>query len=113
TIQAQVLRLLAELRQRLGVSVILITHDMGVVAELCEDVVVMYGGRVVERGPVEAIFRSPQHPYTRALLRSMPRIEGAASERLQAIPGATPDLSRLPQGCAFHPRCPLAEPICR
>ncbi|RYH02517.1 ABC transporter ATP-binding protein [Salipiger sp. IMCC34102] len=112
TIQAQVLRLLAKLRADLGVTVILITHDMGVVAELCDDVVVMYGGRVVERGTVEAIFDAPQHPYTRALLASMPRIEGARGRELAAIPGSTPDLSRLPSGCAYHPRCALAEDMC-
>jgi peptide/nickel transport system ATP-binding protein len=113
TIQAQVLRLLVDLRDRLGVTVILITHDMGVVAELCEDVIVMYGGRVVERGQTEAIFAAPQHPYTRALLRSMPRIAGTTRARLPTIAGSTPDLSHLPPGCAFHPRCPLAEDICR
>ncbi|GGL76877.1 ABC transporter ATP-binding protein [Wenxinia marina] len=113
TIQAQVLRLLVELRARLGVTVIMITHDMGVVAELCDDVIVMYGGRVVERGAVADIFDAPQHPYTRALLRSMPQIGGDRLSRLPAIPGATPDLSHLPPGCAFHPRCALAEEVCR
>lgn len=113
TIQAQVLRLLVDLRDRLGVTVILITHDMGVVAELCDDIVVMYAGRVVERGRTADIFASPQHPYTRALLHSMPAVGGEARERLSAIPGATPDLSHLPRGCAFHPRCIFAENICR
>ena len=110
TIQAQVLRLLVDLRDRLGVSVILITHDMGVMAELCDDVIVMYGRRVVERGGVADIFADPKHPYTRDPLRPMPRIEGGVRDRLPAIPGATPDLSALPSGCAFHPRCRLAEP---
>jgi peptide/nickel transport system ATP-binding protein len=113
TIQAQVLRLLVDLRERLGATIILITHDMGVVAELCNDLVVMYGGRVVERGRTADIFAAPQHPYTRALLRSMPKIDGDVRERLSAVPGATPDLSRLPPGCAFHPRCSLAEAVCR
>ncbi|WBU63907.1 ABC transporter ATP-binding protein [Paracoccus aerodenitrificans] len=112
TIQAQVLRLLVDLRDRLGVTVVLITHDMGVVAELCDDVIVMYGGRVIERGTVPDVFAAPQHPYTRALLRSMPRIEGHKQSRLPAIPGATPALANLPGGCAFHPRCPMAEDIC-
>ncbi len=112
TIQAQVLRMLVDLRDRYGVAVILITHDMGVVAELCDDVVVMYAGRVVEQGATADIFEAPQHPYTRALLRSMPQVDGEAQERLQAIPGATPDLSQLPPGCAFHPRCSYAEDIC-
>ncbi|SHJ25962.1 ABC transporter ATP-binding protein [Wenxinia saemankumensis] len=113
TIQAQVLRLLVELRERLGVTVVMITHDMGVVAELCDDVIVMYGGRVVERGAVGDIFAAPQHPYTRALLRSMPQVAGDRLARLPAIPGATPDLAHLPPGCAFHPRCGLAEEVCR
>jgi len=113
TIQAQVLRLLVDLRDALGVTIILITHDMGVVAELCDDLVVMYGGRVVERGAVADIFAAPGHPYTRALLQSMPRIETAAARHLPAIAGSTPDLARLPSGCAFHPRCPLVMDICR
>lgn len=113
TIQAQVLRLLVDLKQRLGIAVILITHDMGVVAEVCDDIVVMYAGRVVERGSVASVFADPQHPYTRDLLRSMPRIDGARSGELPTIPGSTPDLSRLPSGCPFHPRCSLAEDICK
>ncbi|GLQ56534.1 ABC transporter ATP-binding protein [Devosia nitrariae] len=112
TIQAQVLRLLVDLKSRLDIGVILITHDMGVVAEICDDIVVMYGGRVVERGAVAGVFAAPQHPYTRNLLRSMPRIEGVRTARLPTIPGSTPDLSRLPSGCAFHPRCQFAEDIC-
>ncbi|MBD8065982.1 ABC transporter ATP-binding protein [Devosia sp. PTR5] len=113
TIQAQVLRLLVDLKQRLGIAVILITHDMGVVAEICDDIVVMYAGRVVERGTVEAVFADPQHPYTRDLLHSMPRIDSERRAELPTIPGATPDLSRLPPGCPFHPRCSLAEDVCR
>lgn len=113
TIQAQVLRLLAELRDQLNVGVMMITHDMGVVAELCDDVIVMYGGRVVEQGLVRDIFSAPQHPYTRDLLRSMPKIEGRAAARLAAIPGSPPDLANLPTGCAFHPRCRLAEDRCK
>ncbi|MGV0908185.1 dipeptide ABC transporter ATP-binding protein [Martelella sp. FOR1707] len=112
TIQAQVLPLLTDLRDKHGIAVALITHDMGVVAEVCDDMIVMYGGRVVERGTVAEVFADPQHPYTRDLLHSMPRIGGERHERLSTIPGAMPDLSRLPSGCAFHPRCALAEDIC-
>jgi peptide/nickel transport system ATP-binding protein len=113
TIQAQILRLLARLRDSLGTAVLLITHDMGVVAELCDEVVVMYGGRVVERGAVETVFAAPQHPYTQALLAAMPRVDRHRAERLSVIPGTTPDLSSLPSGCAFHPRCAYTQPICR
>jgi len=113
TIQAQVLRLLVDLKQRLDIAVILITHDMGVVAEICDDIVVMYAGRVVEQDTVPAVFAAPQHPYTRDLLRSMPRIDGPRGDMLPTIPGTTPDLSHLPSGCPFHPRCGLAEEICR
>ena len=112
TIQAQVLKLLTDLRDKFGIAVILITHDMGVVAEMCDDMIVMYGGRVVERGTVADVFNDPQHPYTHDLLRSMPRLSGVRRDRLPTIPGSTPDLSRLPSGCAFHPRCTLAEPAC-
>jgi peptide/nickel transport system ATP-binding protein len=112
TIQAQILRLLRGLKDDLGVSIILITHDMGVVAELCDDLVVMYGGRVVERGTVAEVFRAPRHPYTAALLHSVPRI-GAEVGRLRAIPGTPPTATRMPPGCAFHPRCALAIDVCR
>jgi peptide/nickel transport system ATP-binding protein len=113
TIQAQILRLLAELRERTGVAVLMITHDMGVIAELCDSVAVMYGGRVVERGVVEAVLGTPAHPYTRALLRAMPRLDTPIGERLAAIPGQPPDPARLPSGCAFHPRCVLVTDRCR
>ncbi|MGP3971456.1 dipeptide ABC transporter ATP-binding protein [Streptomyces sp. 6N223] len=115
TIQAQILRLLAELRDRTGVAVLIITHDMGVVAELCDDMAVMYGGRIVEAGPAATVFGAPAHPYTRDLLRAMPRLDSAGGERrdrLFAIPGQPPDPARLPSGCAFHPRCALAEDAC-
>jgi peptide/nickel transport system ATP-binding protein len=113
TIQAQILRLLRKLRDELGIAVIMITHDMGVVAEMCDEVVVMYGGRVMERGPVEVIFEHPELPYTADLLAAMPRIdEHAAGRRLPSIPGAPPDPAHLPTGCPFHPRCRLAESIC-
>ncbi|MFI7131474.1 dipeptide ABC transporter ATP-binding protein [Nonomuraea sp. NPDC050153] len=113
TIQAQILRLLTQLRDELGIAVLMITHDMGVVAEMCDDVVVMYGGRVVERGPVETIFARQEHPYTADLLKAMPRMDAAGGNRLPAIPGAPPDPAALPPGCAFHPRCRLAEDRCR
>jgi peptide/nickel transport system ATP-binding protein len=113
TIQAQILRLLARLRDELGISVLMITHDMGVVAETCDDVVVMYGGRVVEQGPVEVVFARQEHPYTADLLRAMPRLDTGGRSRLPAIPGAPPDPSALPDGCPFHPRCRLVEDRCR
>jgi peptide/nickel transport system ATP-binding protein len=113
TIQAQILRLLGTLRDELGIAVLLITHDMGVVAEMCDEVVVMYGGRVMERGPVGAIFDRPELPYTADLLAAMPRIdEQSAGRRLPAIPGAPPDPAHLPAGCPFQPRCRLAEDVC-
>jgi peptide/nickel transport system ATP-binding protein len=113
TIQAQILRLLGTLRDELGIAVLLITHDMGVVAEMCDEVVVMYGGRVMERGPVEVIFDDPELPYTADLLAAMPRIdEHSGGRRLPSIPGAPPDPAHLPAGCPFHPRCRLSEEIC-
>jgi peptide/nickel transport system ATP-binding protein len=113
TIQAQILSLLVELRQKLGVAIMLITHDMGVLAELCDDMIVMYGGRVVEAGPVNRIFAEPRHPYTNALLRAVPRIDAPSGHMLPAIPGSPPDPAHLPPGCSFHPRCPVAIDRCR
>ncbi|WP_199435301.1 ABC transporter ATP-binding protein [Qaidamihabitans albus] len=113
TIQAQILRLLGRLRDELDIAVLMITHDMGVVAETCDDVVVMYGGRVVEQGPAEMIFSRQEHPYTADLLKAMPRMDEDGMRRLPAIPGAPPDPAALPSGCAFHPRCRLAEDECR
>jgi len=113
TIQAQILRLLARLRTELGIAVAIITHDMGVVAELCTDVVVMYSGRTVENGTVEQVFNHPRHPYTAALLDAMPRLDDDLTGRpLPAIPGTPPDPAALPPGCAFGPRCPFAEDAC-
>jgi peptide/nickel transport system ATP-binding protein len=112
TIQAQILKLLVDLRRELGVAIMMITHDMGVVAELCEDVIVMYGGRVVESGRVRGVFEHPKHPYTNALLNAVPRVEVKTDQTLAAIPGSPPDPARLPQGCAFHPRCPVAIERC-
>ena len=104
TIQAEILDLLREMKSALGLSLLLITHDLGVVAETADRVAVMYAGRIVETGPVRAIFRSPAHPYTRGLLASMPG--GRPGERLRAIEGSVPLIGELPPGCAFTPRCP-------
>jgi oligopeptide/dipeptide ABC transporter ATP-binding protein len=111
TIQAQILELLDGLRDKLGMALLLITHDLGVVAERAERVLVMYAGRVIEEGPVEAVFADPRHPYTRGLLRSVPRL-GNPRARLDAIPGFVPRLTELPSGCRFRDRCELAEPDC-
>jgi peptide/nickel transport system ATP-binding protein len=130
TVQAQILALLDRLRHELGMAMILITHDLGVVAETCDDVAVMYGGRIVERAEVGALFRRPHHPYTRGLMRAMPRAEstnpdhranpghgtqpGAGTRlRLQEIPGVVPPLGTLPPGCGFAPRCARAADDCR
>jgi len=118
TIQAQILGLMAEIRDRLGTAIVLITHDLGVIAEMAERVVVMYAGRKVEEAPAEALFEQPMHPYTVGLLASIPRLnrEAEASRtrpRLAEIPGLVPSLSRAPVGCTFAPRCPLATERCR
>ena len=112
TTQAQVLDLLRELRERSASSIILITHDLGVVADLCDDVLVMYAGRAVEQGPVRDIFRNPTHPYTCGLLASLPRTNVGA-RRIRAIRGTPPSLLAVPPGCPFHPRCPEAMDRCR
>ena len=105
TVQAQILNLLKELRDDFGVAIILITHDLGVVAGLCDQVMVMYGGQVMEYGELQRIFANPSHPYTRGLLRSVPRLDDAGASSLQTIPGNPPDLMHLPPGCPFEPRC--------
>ncbi len=112
TIQAQILELLSELRNELSMSVIVITHDLGVIAEIAHSVVVMYAGRVAEYAEVGPLFESPQHPYTVGLLRSMPRLS-ETRERLKVIPGAVPNPLDFPAACRFHPRCPLAVDQCR
>ena len=112
TVQAQILDLLKELTRETGAALILITHDLGVVARYADRVVVMYAGRVVEQAPAAALYRAPQHPYTRGLLASVPRLDGAAGERLVPIDGAPPDLAALPPGCAFAPRCTHALASC-
>jgi peptide/nickel transport system ATP-binding protein len=111
TIQAQILELLADLQARLHLSVLLITHDLGVVAGLCAKVAVMYAGRIVETGDVGTIFAHPAHPYTQGLLRSTPDMEEVA-DRLVAIDGAPPALIDPPPGCRFRPRCPIAGARC-
>ena len=112
TIQAQILDLLAGLQQRLGMAMILVTHDLGIVAERAHHVAIMYAGRIVEYAPVEAIFARPLHPYTRGLLRSIPRVGVEKMRRLEAIPGVVPDLLRLPSGCHFRDRCGRAISRC-
>jgi oligopeptide/dipeptide ABC transporter ATP-binding protein len=114
TIQAQIMELLASLQQRLGLAILLITHDLGVVAEFCERVVVMYTGRVVEEAPVRQLFANPAHPYTRGLLKSLPSVsKGDPSiTRLPTIKGMVPSLTSLPSGCKFNPRCPDVMDIC-
>jgi oligopeptide/dipeptide ABC transporter ATP-binding protein len=112
TVQAQILELLGRLQQELGMAVMLITHDLGIVAETADRVAVMYAGQVVESAAVGALFRRPLHPYTAGLMASLPRL-GAVRDRLPVIPGGVPDPARFPTGCRFHPRCPVAEPRCR
>jgi peptide/nickel transport system ATP-binding protein len=109
TVQAQILDLISDLQAEFGSAVIIITHDLGVVAELADDVLVMYGGKVVEYGTAEDVFDSPQHPYTWGLLGSMLRLDRERAERLIPIKGTPPSLINVPSGCAFHPRCPYAE----
>ena len=105
TIQAQILDFLGGLKRRTDTSIVLITHDLGVAAELCDRVVVMYAGRIVESGAIDDIFSRPQHPYTQALLRATPSLDGDPNHDLPVIPGWPPDMQRLPAGCAFAPRC--------
>jgi oligopeptide/dipeptide ABC transporter ATP-binding protein len=105
TVQAQILELLRDLNEDLKTAIILITHNMGVVAGLCSRVIVMYAGRIVEEGPVERIFKNPQHPYTWSLLQSMPRLDSDRAKRLLSIEGLPPDLIAPPRGCRFNPRC--------
>ncbi|HMP72429.1 MAG TPA: ABC transporter ATP-binding protein [Kiritimatiellia bacterium] len=112
TVQAQVLRLLGELRRELNLSVLLITHNLGLVAGMADRVLVMYAGRIVEAGPTRDLLTRPWHPYTQALLRAVPRVSGPKSA-LEGIPGSIPHPSRLPPGCRFHPRCPVARVACK
>jgi oligopeptide/dipeptide ABC transporter ATP-binding protein len=112
TIQAQILDLLGQLQERLGMALILVTHDLGIVAERADDVAVMYAGRIVEQAPVQRIFTQPLHPYTRGLLRSIPKVGARKQRRLEAIPGLVPDLLQLPSGCHFRDRCVSAIERC-
>jgi len=115
TIQAQIMELLASLQQRLGLAILLITHDLGIVAEFCERVIVMYTGRIVEEAPVRDLFANPAHPYTRGLLHSLPSVSGgdpAVPHRLPTIKGMVPPINNLPRGCKFNPRCPDVMDIC-
>ena len=111
TIQAQVLELMNDLKKKYSTSMVLITHDLGIVAETCDDVAVMYAGRIVEKGMLEEIFNQTKHPYTEALFNSLPNIR-SRGERLKPIPGLMPDPTALPPGCAFAPRCPYATKAC-
>ena len=112
TIEAQILHLMKELRRTLSTSILLISHNLGVIAELCDYVYVMYAGKIVEQGDTVSLFRDPRHPYTQGLLQSIVPLDGAP-ERLHTIPGAVPNLLHLPKGCAFAPRCPMATERCR
>ena len=112
TVQAQVLDLMNDLKSRINASIIFITHDLGVIAEMCDRVVVMYAGKVVETSPVEELFNSPQHPYTQGLIASKPDL-ATTDHRLHVIPGNVPDLTELPGGCPFHPRCSKASDKCK
>ncbi|MFI1222458.1 MULTISPECIES: ABC transporter ATP-binding protein [unclassified Streptomyces] len=112
TVQAQVMDLLAELQRELNMGLILITHDLGVVADVADKIAVMYAGRIVETAPVHEIYQAPAHPYTKGLLQSIPRLDQKGQE-LYAIKGLPPNLTRIPPGCAFNPRCPMARDVCR
>lgn len=113
TIQAQILELMKDIQKRMDTSIILITHDLGVVAETCERVIVMYAGTVVETGTVEAIFANPQHPYTKGLLKTVPRLDMEKTAPLVPIIGSPPDLLDPPKGCPFYPRCEFAMKVCK
>jgi oligopeptide transport system ATP-binding protein len=113
TIQAQILDILIKLSKEIETSIIIITHDLGVIAETCHNLVVMYGGMIMERGSVDEIFHSPQHPYTQGLMNSIPKMHSKSKGRLIPIPGSPPDLMNPPIGCPFSPRCPHAMAICK
>jgi len=112
TIQAQILDLMRELRQKLGMSILIITHNLGVIAEMCDRVAVMYAGNIVEQADIKTLFKSPKHPYTHALLEAVPKV-GTKKGELASIPGMVPSLITPPPGCKFHPRCSHAMDICR
>ena len=113
TVQAQIMSLMADFRKRTNAAILLITHDLGIVAEMCDRVLVMYAGQIVEEAPVEQIFRSPKHPYTVGLLESLPQLNADSRARLKSIPGQPPNLAQLPPGCPFADRCPKVMDVCR
>lgn len=113
TIQAQILDLIGDLTARLGTAVIMITHSLGVVAGMCDTICVMYAGRLVEQGPVDALFADPKHPYTQGLIRSVPRLDKANDQRLYSIEGQPPNVINLPECCPFYPRCEFVKDVCR
>ena len=112
TLQYQILKLLNRLKETLGLALVFITHNLGIAAEVCEDILVLYAGHMVERGPTDKVLEEPLHPYTQALIECIPRIDRATG-RLNPIPGSMPDPRNLPRGCVFHPRCPHAMSVCR
>jgi oligopeptide/dipeptide ABC transporter ATP-binding protein len=113
TVQAQVMRVIREQQQSRNMGLLLITHDLGIIAESCQNVAVMYCGQIIEIAPTTALFQHPAHPYTQGLLEAIPRIQGRRLERLPVIPGRVPDLSKLPEGCRFADRCPRVQARCR
>ncbi|GAH15618.1 unnamed protein product, partial [marine sediment metagenome] len=113
TIQAQILELIKKLKDEIGMAVLMITHDLGVIAEVSDNVVVVYAGKAVEYGDVVTIFKNPQHPYTKALQNSIPRLTDELGKKLEVIQGGIPDPLALPSGCKFHPRCKFAIDICK
>lgn len=112
TIQAQILELMKKIKDERDTGILLITHDLGVVAQMCTRVIVMYAGRIVEEAPVEELFAAPTHPYTQGLIASVPKL-GSQVKSLPSIPGSVPDLSVMPEGCKFAPRCKYAQKICK
>jgi len=113
TIQSQILDLMMQLQKETGMAIIFITHALGVIAEICDDVVVMYAGKVAETAPVKDLFKDPKHPYTKGLLSSIPRLESPRKKKLSIIKGMVPGLHELPEGCRFENRCPEAMEICK
>ncbi|OME93835.1 MULTISPECIES: ABC transporter ATP-binding protein [Paenibacillus] len=113
TIQAQILELIADLNRKMGMGVLFITHDLGVVSEICTGVKVMYLGQIVEEAPTEQLFHTPLHPYTQGLIQSIPKLEGDRDDELHVIEGTVPSLTDIPQGCGFSTRCPYADELCR
>ena len=112
TIQAQILDLINELKEKLGTSIMMITHDLGVIAEVADDVMVMYAGKIVEYGTADQIFETPMHPYTHGLMNCIPKLNDDEATRLHVIPGMVPSPDQMPKGCAFCPRCSEAKKIC-